>query len=289
MKTVVICTRTKQKAWKVWRAGRLCPLRIITRDFGVDTRWVSWSKPVQKKRIRTFQRSMTRVRPPIVKSLHNVGPFGAEVGGITAQGMSDLRTSARRAFGKGACLLMAHGGTSGASWPAKSPDLKRRLRLMTNRLGWVPDVGGWRAQGQWFPWDEADLRAKWDSAKVLCASSNPHFRRCGVGYVTDTGERDPERPQTATVRARNALFQSCQVHWIKAHQTQQAVEEVRVTMDDFQGNQEADVVVNLGAAEHAPHEPSTSSGQLSLRRSDAFGFWLDRSFVKDLKLGPVSG
>eukprot|EP00971_Amphidinium_carterae_P236163 4686802-Amphidinium_carterae.1 len=27
-------------------------------------------------------------------------------------------------------------------------------------------------------------------------------------------------------------------------------------MDDFQGNQEADVVANLGAAEHAPHEPS---------------------------------
>eukprot|EP00971_Amphidinium_carterae_P154058 3055171-Amphidinium_carterae.1 len=27
-------------------------------------------------------------------------------------------------------------------------------------------------------------------------------------------------------------------------------------MQDFQGNEEADVVANLGTAEHAPHEPS---------------------------------
>eukprot|EP00971_Amphidinium_carterae_P195115 3871882-Amphidinium_carterae.1 len=30
--------------------------------------------------------------------------------------------------------------------------------LMANRLGWVPDVGGWCANDQWFSWDEADLR-----------------------------------------------------------------------------------------------------------------------------------
>eukprot|EP00971_Amphidinium_carterae_P054951 1082956-Amphidinium_carterae.4 len=27
-------------------------------------------------------------------------------------------------------------------------------------------------------------------------------------------------------------------------------------MEDFQGNQEADVVANVGTAEHVPHEPS---------------------------------
>eukprot|EP00971_Amphidinium_carterae_P331601 6465276-Amphidinium_carterae.1 len=31
---------------------------------------------------------------------------------------------------------------------------------MANRLGWVPNVGGWTRQGQWFSWDEAT---------VLCA------------------------------------------------------------------------------------------------------------------------
>eukprot|EP00971_Amphidinium_carterae_P000449 9356-Amphidinium_carterae.1 len=40
---------------------------------------------------------------------------------------------------------------------------------MANRLGWVPDVGGWNSKGQWFSWDEAALRAKWDSAQALCA------------------------------------------------------------------------------------------------------------------------
>eukprot|EP00971_Amphidinium_carterae_P270353 5364348-Amphidinium_carterae.1 len=43
-----------------------------------------------------------------------------------------------------------------------------------------------------------------------------------------------------------------QLHWIKAHQTQQAVIDGRVTMEDFLGNQEVDVVANLGAVEYVP-------------------------------------
>eukprot|EP00971_Amphidinium_carterae_P270369 5364721-Amphidinium_carterae.1 len=39
-------------------------------------------------------------------------------------------------------------------------------------------------------------------------------------------------------------------------QTQQAVVDGRIIMEEFQGNQEADVVANLGVAEYAPHEPS---------------------------------
>eukprot|EP00971_Amphidinium_carterae_P029589 582151-Amphidinium_carterae.1 len=37
------------------------------------------------------------------------------------------------------------------------------------RLGCVPAHGGWTCNGQRFSWDEATLRAKWDSAQVLCA------------------------------------------------------------------------------------------------------------------------
>eukprot|EP00971_Amphidinium_carterae_P074359 1469365-Amphidinium_carterae.1 len=139
-------------------------------------------------------------------------------------------------------------------------------------------------------------------------SSNLHFCRCGVGYVTDTGEQDslllpgcrqsvfraellavvrtmekcnPKRVvsdckgvaktlqtiqsgqkqpkgrhRNLEVRARNAMSQTCQLHWVKAHQTRQAVDEGRITIDDFQGNQEADVVANLGAAAHDAHEPT---------------------------------
>eukprot|EP00971_Amphidinium_carterae_P191711 3804035-Amphidinium_carterae.3 len=42
---------------------------------------------------------------------------------------------------------------------------------------------------------------------------------------------------------------------MKAHKTQQAVTDGRVTMGDFQGSQEATVVANLGAGEHVPHKP----------------------------------
>eukprot|EP00971_Amphidinium_carterae_P319361 6347297-Amphidinium_carterae.3 len=81
-KTVVICngTHTKNKLKKAWRAGLLAPVKITTRDLGVDTQWASWRNPVQRKRIRTFEQSMNRLRglglpahvkARIVKSLHS--------------------------------------------------------------------------------------------------------------------------------------------------------------------------------------------------------------------------
>eukprot|EP00971_Amphidinium_carterae_P106791 2115397-Amphidinium_carterae.1 len=63
-KTVVICngTHTKNKLMRAWRAGLLPPVKITTRDLGVDTQWSCWRNPVQRKRIRTFEQSMQRVR-----------------------------------------------------------------------------------------------------------------------------------------------------------------------------------------------------------------------------------
>eukprot|EP00971_Amphidinium_carterae_P078893 1560939-Amphidinium_carterae.1 len=114
-KTVVICngTHTKTKLQRAWRAGLLPPIKITTRDLGVDTQWSCWRSPVQRKRIRTFEQSMHRVRAlglpahvkaRIVKSLHSVGLYCAEVGGIPKSGMTKLRTAARKALGKGAGL-----------------------------------------------------------------------------------------------------------------------------------------------------------------------------------------
>eukprot|EP00971_Amphidinium_carterae_P324100 6440840-Amphidinium_carterae.1 len=113
---------TKNKLKKAWRAGLLPPVKI-TRDLGVDTQWASWRNPVQKNKVRTFEQSMNRVRglglpaqvkARIVNSLHSVGLYGAEVGGIPKSGMTKLRTSARKAKGPGfggpPLELMAHGG-----------------------------------------------------------------------------------------------------------------------------------------------------------------------------------
>eukprot|EP00971_Amphidinium_carterae_P313576 6232252-Amphidinium_carterae.1 len=52
-----------------------------------------------------------------------------------------------------------------------------------------------------------------------------------------------------------ALSPDTRLHWIEAHQTQQTVHDGRVTMENFRGNQDADVVANLCAAEHEAHEP----------------------------------
>eukprot|EP00971_Amphidinium_carterae_P050335 991815-Amphidinium_carterae.2 len=43
----------------------------------------------------------------------------------------------------------------------------RGLRLLANRLGWIPQRGGWQCQDQYFTWYEADYKVTWDSAKML--------------------------------------------------------------------------------------------------------------------------
>eukprot|EP00971_Amphidinium_carterae_P198368 3937000-Amphidinium_carterae.2 len=115
---------------QVWRAGRLLPVQVTIRDLGVDTLWTwfAWGNPVQQKRISSFHVSMTRMRAlgisahvktRTVKFLLSVGLYGAEVGGMSDQHMTDLKASACGALGKGAALrrsaaleLMAHGGPS---------------------------------------------------------------------------------------------------------------------------------------------------------------------------------
>eukprot|EP00971_Amphidinium_carterae_P345729 6486845-Amphidinium_carterae.2 len=93
LKTVVVCNAsvTKRKPMKVWRAGRLPPVQIITRDLGRN--------PVQQRRTSSFRVSISRtralglpahVKARIVKSLFSVGLYGAEVGGMSDQNMKYL-------------------------------------------------------------------------------------------------------------------------------------------------------------------------------------------------------
>eukprot|EP00971_Amphidinium_carterae_P268323 5323615-Amphidinium_carterae.1 len=52
-----------------------------------------------------------------------------------------------------------------------------------------------------------------------------------------------ERPATTQGQAqRCARTPDTQLHWVTAHQTQQAVIDGCVTMEDFRGNQEADTL-----------------------------------------------
>eukprot|EP00971_Amphidinium_carterae_P166116 3292667-Amphidinium_carterae.5 len=41
------------------------------------------------------------------------------------------------------------------------------LKIQANRFGWVPQQGGWRSGDEFFTWEEADLKIKWDLAKAL--------------------------------------------------------------------------------------------------------------------------
>eukprot|EP00971_Amphidinium_carterae_P054558 1074920-Amphidinium_carterae.1 len=54
----------------------------------------------------------------------------------------------------------------------------------------------------------------------------------------------------------------------------QAVDEGRITLADFQGNQEADEVAKLGAAAHAPHEPSAEYFRWEVVAQAVRNFWL---------------
>eukprot|EP00971_Amphidinium_carterae_P027167 535336-Amphidinium_carterae.2 len=82
-----------------------------------------------------------------------------------------------------------------------------------------------------------------------------------------SGHRDLEE------RARRAVPQACQLHWVKAHQTRQAVDERRITLEDFQGNLEADEVANLGAAAHAAHEPTAEYLHWAVVAQAVWNFW----------------
>eukprot|EP00971_Amphidinium_carterae_P129292 2560833-Amphidinium_carterae.1 len=74
---------------------------------------------------------------------------------------------------------MAHGG------PAADPQVSADL----STVSWLPADGGWTCNGQWFSWDEATLRAKWDSAQVLCAEvarTRPDFDFEGLALGLST-------------------------------------------------------------------------------------------------------
>eukprot|EP00971_Amphidinium_carterae_P029605 582314-Amphidinium_carterae.2 len=68
--------------------------------------------------------------------------------------------------------------------------------------------------------------------------------------------------------------QACQLHWVKARQTRKAVDEGRITLADFQGNQEANEVANLGTVAHAEHEPTAEYLRWEVLAQAVRTFWL---------------
>eukprot|EP00971_Amphidinium_carterae_P237734 4719659-Amphidinium_carterae.1 len=75
-------------------------------------------------------------------------------------------------------------------------------------------------------------------------------------------------------RARRALTEDCRLQWVKAHQTREVVEEGRITLEDFQGNLEADEMANLGAAAHALHEPTAEYLRWEIAANAVRNFWI---------------
>eukprot|EP00971_Amphidinium_carterae_P262524 5207442-Amphidinium_carterae.1 len=57
-------------------------------------------------------------------------------------------------------------------------------------------------------------------------------------------------------------------------QTRQAIDEGWITLADFQGNEEADVVANLGASAHAEHEPTAEYLRWGTVAQAVRVFWL---------------
>eukprot|EP00971_Amphidinium_carterae_P062537 1237872-Amphidinium_carterae.1 len=79
--------------------------------------------------------------------------------------------------------------------------------------------------------------------------------------------------ETIGSQSKNGVVKA-QLHWVKAHQTRQAVDEGRVTLENFQGNQEADEVANSGAAAHVVHEPTAEYLRWEVVAQAVRNFWL---------------
>eukprot|EP00971_Amphidinium_carterae_P102346 2026227-Amphidinium_carterae.4 len=73
------------------------------------------------------------------------------------------------------------------------------------------------------------------------------------------GRRTPKgRHRDLELRALQALLPGQRIRWMKAHLKQADVDSGRVTVDDFQGNQQADISefsANQGTEQHGLFEP----------------------------------
>eukprot|EP00971_Amphidinium_carterae_P333118 6467657-Amphidinium_carterae.2 len=71
-----------------------------------------------------------------------------------------------------------------------------------------------------------------------------------------TGRRRPKgRNRDLEQRGLIALLPGSRIRWMKAHLNQRDVQIGRITADDFQGNQQADLLANQGTAQHGPLDP----------------------------------
>eukprot|EP00971_Amphidinium_carterae_P072629 1436326-Amphidinium_carterae.1 len=65
----------------------------------------------------------------------------------------------------------------------------RHLRLLADRLVWKLQRGGWLCDCQYFIWNEADYKVKWDSARILLgevATKRNDFGGLETGLSTQT-------------------------------------------------------------------------------------------------------
>eukprot|EP00971_Amphidinium_carterae_P005644 112086-Amphidinium_carterae.1 len=63
----------------------------------------------------------------------------------------------------------------------------RHLKTLANRVGWIPQPGGWQEDDQYFTSQEAELKIRWDSGQVILAevaTKRPDFAGLETGLST---------------------------------------------------------------------------------------------------------
>eukprot|EP00971_Amphidinium_carterae_P230034 4565594-Amphidinium_carterae.1 len=139
---------------------------------------------------------MLRVRslglPAIAKSLYSVGLYGAEIGGMSASNMRDVRGPWQRSLRRSSPLELMAFGLWGTGW----------------RPAGYRGCPGWQCEEQYFTWYEADQKVKWDVAKNLLAevaANRPDFQGLETGLSTQTYRHLTKSSARADDKSRSAV------------------------------------------------------------------------------------
>eukprot|EP00971_Amphidinium_carterae_P348996 6490784-Amphidinium_carterae.2 len=105
--------------------------------------------------------------------------------------------------------------------------------------------------------------ARQNRKKRACLASLTGTQTIGVVKAVQAlqqGKHTPNgRHRDLELRVLQALLPGQRISWMKAHLKQTDVDSGRATVDDYQGNQQADLLANQGTEQHGPLEPDPVS------------------------------
>eukprot|EP00971_Amphidinium_carterae_P238850 4741452-Amphidinium_carterae.1 len=206
-------------------AGRqkLPLVQITTRDLGVDTQWFAWRNPVQQKRISSFRASMYRTHALALQGGFRLQTWPLRFGSRSGLATQTLRQLKLDGQSQTDSVKFALNADLGGVWHEVRANSVSEVGEVCVRCGEVVEDlehTAWAAERREValpasaleappcvrlhgllpaPKRQVVLNHKPALASRLGVhvvwtdgsgrhSSNPHFRRRGVGYYTDTGE-----------------------------------------------------------------------------------------------------